>query len=89
MIKRNTKKTLSAVLIGAMIASATLQVVPEIAPKNDISSVFADELSDAQEKKEEASQKKKEAESKLSELNTAKADILDGIEQLDNEIFSY
>ncbi|MCR5104645.1 MAG: peptidoglycan DD-metalloendopeptidase family protein [Eubacterium sp.] len=89
MIKRNTKKTLSAVLIGAMIASATLQVVPEIAPKNDISSVFADELSDAQEKKEEASQKKKEAESKLSELNTAKADILDVIEQLDNEIFSY
>lgn len=83
MFKTNTKKVLSAVLIGAMIFAVTPSM-----PKS-IGTVKADELSEAREKKAEASQKKKEAQGKLKELKVAKDDTIKVIEQLDKEITGY
>ena len=83
MNRYKIKKVVSAFMIGTLIA-VTVPVVPE-----RCGSAYADELSDAEEKKSEATQKKKEAEAKLAELETAKSDILDVIEQLDNEISGY
>ncbi|MBR6404305.1 MAG: peptidoglycan DD-metalloendopeptidase family protein [Eubacterium sp.] len=77
------KKLLSAILIGTMIAG-TIQAIPV---NNSV--VFADELSDAEEKKAEAQSKREEAEYKLSQLETAKKDILEVIEALDTEISGY
>ena len=82
-MRYKSKKLLSAILIGTMIAG-TIQAIPV---NNSV--VSADELSDAEEKKAEARSKREEAEYKLSQLEVAKSDILDVIESLDKEISGY
>lgn len=83
MIKFKKGKVISALLIGALLFS----VAPQI-PKS-VDKAYADELSEAQEKKKEASTKKKEAQSKLRELKKNKEDVLEVIKQLDSEIYGY
>ena len=81
MSKLKLKKIISATMIMFLI----LTLVPTISA--DV--VSADELSDAQDKKDEAKSKRKEAERKLNGLKMAKEDALDMIEKLDVEIADY
>ena len=85
MIRRDIKKVISAILIGAM----TFAVIPQLPQVNETRQVYADELEEAKQKKEAASAKKKEAQSRLKTLNQAKEDTMDMIQKLDAEIESY
>ena len=83
MIRLKSRKVISAVLIGTLLFT-TAPVIPE-----KIQDVQADELSEAQEKKEEATAKKEEAQYKLKQLKGEKEDVIQVIEELDSEIWTY
>ena len=80
MIRFNTRKYIGAIMIGALLLSTS----PSF--PNTIEYVVADELTEAQEKKDDAAAKKKAAEDKLAKLETEKEDIMELIEELDSEI---
>ncbi len=82
-MKRNFKKTISALMIGALLVT----ILPTTYSIDSV--VYADELSEAQEKKEDAQNRKQEAEAKLETLEAEKDDIMKLIEDLDTEICSY
>ncbi len=83
MIRFNTRKYIGAIMIGALLLSTS----PSF--PNTIEYVVADELTEAQEKKDDAAAKKKAAEDKLAKLETEKEDIMELIEELDSEITNY
>ncbi len=83
MIRLKSRKVISAVLIGTLLFT-TAPVIPE-----KIQDVQADELSEAQEKKEDATAKKEEAQYKLKQLKGEKEDVIQVIEELDSEIWTY
>ena len=87
MSYKSIKKNLCAVLIAAFLVSLAKPAYYHVpaAP----SDVYADELSEAQNKKKEASAKKKEAEKKLNSLKQSKNDALAIIKQFDDEIMGY
>ena len=82
-MRYNFKKTISAVMVGAML----LAVSP--IPLANTNIVYADEMSDAEAKKADAQQKKKDAQTKLAKLESDKKDVMELIEDLDKEITSY
>ena len=82
-MRYNLKKTISAVMIGAMLLAASP------IPLATTNIVYADEMSDAEAKKADAQQKKKDAQSKLAKLESDKKDVMELIEDLDKEITSY
>ena len=82
-MRYNFKKTISAVMVGAMLLAASP------IPLANTNIVYADEMSDAEAKKADAQQKKKDAQSKLAKLESDKKDVMELIEDLDKEITSY
>ncbi|MBP3718092.1 MAG: peptidoglycan DD-metalloendopeptidase family protein [Eubacterium sp.] len=82
-MRYNLKKTISAVMVGAMLLAASP------IPLANTNIVYADEMSDAEAKKADAQQKKKDAQSKLAKLESDKKDVMELIEDLDKEITSY
>lgn len=82
-MRYNLKKTISAVMVGAMLLAASP------IPLATTNIVYADEMSDAEAKKADAQQKKKDAQSKLAKLESDKKDVMELIEDLDKEITSY
>ena len=82
-MRYNLKKTISAVMVGAMLLAAST------IPLATTNIVYADEMSDAEAKKADAQQKKKDAQSKLAKLESDKKDVMELIEDLDKEITSY
>lgn len=82
-MRYNLKKTISAVMVGAMFLAASP------IPLATTNIVYADEMSDAEAKKADAQQKKKDAQSKLAKLESDKKDVMELIEDLDKEITSY
>lgn len=84
MKKHGIKKIISSVLVAALLAASSNAVY-----FGNSSTVYADELSDAEAKKDEASQKKKEAEKKLESLKKDKEDTIEMIAELDREICDY
>ena len=83
MFKASLKRNICAILTGAFLLASFSVVTP------NNSFVYADELTDAQEKKDDAAEKKKAAQDKLNKLETEKEDIMELIEELDNEISGY
>ena len=82
-MRYNLKKTISAVMVGAMLLAASP------IPLANTNIVYADEMSDAEAKKADAQQKKKDAQTKLAKLESDKKDVMELIEDLDKEITSY
>ena len=82
-MRYNFKKTISAVMVGAMLLAASP------IPLANTNIVYADEMSDAEAKKADAQQKKKDAQTKLAKLESDKKDVMELIEDLDKEITSY
>ena len=82
-MRYNLKKTISAVMVGAMLLAASP------IPLATTNIVYADEMSDAEAKKADAQQKKKDAQTKLAKLESDKKDVMELIEDLDKEITSY
>lgn len=82
-MRYNLKKTISAVMVGAMLLAASP------IPLANTNIVYADEMSDAEAKKADAQQKKKDAQTKLEKLESDKKDVMELIENLDKEITSY
>ena len=82
-MRYNLKKTISAVMVGAMLLAASP------IPLANTNIVYADEMSDAEAKKADAQQKKKDAQTKLTKLESDKKDVMELIENLDKEITSY
>ncbi len=82
-MRYNFKKTISAVMVGAMLLAASP------IPLANTNIVYADEMSDAEAKKADAQQKKKDAQTKLEKLESDKKDVMELIENLDKEITSY
>lgn len=82
-MRYNLKKTISAVMVGAMLLAASP------IPLANTNIVYADEMSDAEAKKADAQQKKKDAQTKLEKLESDKKDVMELIEDLDKEITSY
>lgn len=78
-----SKPYIAGLLVGTLVLGSITYVPAKTG------TVYADELSEAEDKKADATQKKKEAEAKLSRLESEKSDILDVIEQLDTEILGY
>lgn len=83
MFRLKARKYLGAIMVGALLLSSA-PTFP-----NTIEYVAADELSDAQDKKDDAANKKKAAEERLTQLESDKKDIMELIEELDNEITGY
>ena len=81
MKRHGIKKVISAVLVAALLATSSNAIY---FGSNRV--VYADELSDAEAKKDEASQKKKEAQKKLESLKKDKEDTIEIIAELDKEI---
>lgn len=83
MLRANLRKNIGAVLVGAMLLGA----IPSFTVPT--TTVYADELSDAEDKKSDAQEKKEAAKTKLENLEKEKSDVMQLIEELDNEISSY
>ena len=84
MKKTGLKKIISACLVAALLATSSGAIYTD-----NSSLVYADELSDAEAKKEEASQKKKDAQARLETLKKDKEDTIEMIAALDKEICDY
>jgi hypothetical protein len=69
-MRYNLKKTISAVMVGAMLLAASP------IPLANTNIVYADEMSDAEAKKADAQQKKKDAQTKLEKLESDKKDVM-------------
>ena len=84
MVSIKHRKVISALLVAAFFVASSPMTY-----SSGTSNVYADELTDAQEKKKDATEKRKAAEARLKELENDKKDIVKVIEDLDNEICSY
>ncbi len=84
MKKHGIKKIISACLVAALLATSS-----NVICYDNLNGVYADELSDAEAKKEDASQRKKDAQAKLENLKKNKEDTIEMIAALDKEICDY
>ena len=82
--KHGIKKIISACLVAALLATSS-----NVICYDNLNGVYADELSDAEAKKEDASQRKKDAQAKLENLKKNKEDTIEMIAALDKEICDY